>query len=151
MSRSERLKPVVKIVESRERDAARVLGHYQQALNQRRGKLAELESFRNEYSDRFQSAGAQGLGASQVRGFHTFLSNLTAAIQHEQQQVARALQEYEMSKQQWMTTHTKTRALDKVVDRYKKEENRVEQQREQGESDERALRMKSNLRENSSD
>ncbi|MDH5189980.1 MAG: flagellar export protein FliJ [Gammaproteobacteria bacterium] len=140
MTRSDRLKPIVKIAESHEKEAARMLGLQQRLLDQYETKLGELLSWRKEYREQFQQAGKQGIQASKMHDYQAFLQRLDLAISQQRQMIEQAIYHYEQHKKNWQSKRSRTQALDKTVDRFKKQEQREETRKEQKELDEHAQR-----------
>jgi len=134
------MKPVVRVAESREQQAARALGAAQAQLAQARQQLAELQHYRDDYRQRFQQAGATGMGATQLADYQQFLHKLGLAIEQQTQQVAQASREAEAKRTQWFASRGKVRMLDTVVARYQAVEQRQAARQEQREQDERAQR-----------
>lgn len=140
MKRSKRMKPVVRVAENREQQAARALGAAQGRLAQAQQQLAELQHYRDDYRQRFQQAGATGMGAAQLADYQQFLHKLGLAIEQQSQQVAQARREVETRRTQWFTSRGKVRMLDTVVARYRAIEEQQAARQEQREQDERAQR-----------
>ncbi len=138
MKRSKRLQPVVQVAESREQLAARVLGVSQGLLDQAVQQLDELKSYRDNYLQRFQQAGAAGMGAAQLGDYRHFLQKLGLAIEQQTQVIAQAEQEVAAKRSLWFTSRGKVRMLGTVVSRYRCEEERDDMRKEQQEQDERA-------------
>jgi len=143
MTKSERLKPVVRVAESKERDAAKALGDCQRALSEREASLSELLSYRDEYRRRFQQAGCEGLNGSSLQDYQSFLNRLDGAILQQREITEAARRAYEQQKRVWHEKWNRTKVLDKVVDRYRKQEAHLETRREQSEHDERAQHIRS--------
>lgn len=140
MTRSKRLEPVSDLNHSREREAARELGRYQEALNAQQSKLAELAAYREEYSRRYLDTLKGGLGAGTMQEYQHFLGRLSEAIGQQELRVAQAERELESARARWIATRLKAEALDRVMDRYRADEQRARDRREQREEDERAQR-----------
>lgn len=138
MTRSERLTPVTQIAEKRERDAIRIMGECQRSVDDHEKRLIELKAYRDEYCERLRNAGSKGIDPSRLNDYTIFIRKLDEAIVFQGQQITSVKKIYERKKAEWMVLRTKSQALDKVVDKYKKEERRQEDKREQNESDERA-------------
>jgi flagellar FliJ protein len=138
MTKSERLEPVTRFSESKEREAARLLGLAQAAAREQERQLAELQGYLAEY----QAAAVREHGgvqsAERLHDYQRFLSRLNEAIAQQQARVLDAQRECERRRQTWLAAHTHTRALGKVVDRYRAEERRAQGRAEQRELDERA-------------
>lgn len=145
MTKSERLKPVTHLAETRERDAARLMGEQQQHLDQQYRKLDELRGYRAEYAQRMQSAGTNGIGAGQMVEYGNFLRRLDEAARFQQQKIEESKRLLEIRSREWRALRTKTEALNKVVSRFHAEEQRLEDRREQNENDERAQHRRSDF------
>jgi flagellar FliJ protein len=137
MTKSQRLQPVTRVAELRERNAAKALGQSRHRLSETEARLEELLAYREEYARRLQTAGGEGMNAREVSEYHNFLARLNEAITHQQARLAQAHQDYESRRSQWQSQRTHTLALDKVVERYRRQEEHTEGQREQRESDDR--------------
>lgn len=138
MDRSERLEPVTRVARSREQDAARELGEYRKVLDALEARLAELESYRDEYVQRLSTAAAGGMDAVKLVEYRGFIARLNEAISYQEARVRDARTEFERRRRRWSATRTRVAALDKVVSRYETEARKEEERREQKELDERA-------------
>lgn len=138
MTKSQRMKPVTHLAETRERDAARIMGEQQQYLDQQYQKLDELREYRVEYARRMQDAGANGINAGQMVEYGDFLRRLDEAARFQQQKIEESKRLLEIRTREWRALHTKTEALNKVVSRFHAEEQQISERREQNENDERA-------------
>lgn len=145
MTKSKRLRPVVDMMDSREREAARALGEQLAQLTQKQRQLGELLAYRDEYSQRLRAAGGSGMGARQIEEFQRFLDRIGTAIDQQQQQVALAQRGYEEQRRRYFRSRQRAMAVDKVMSRYRQRERQTEQCKEQRESDERAQRMQTKL------
>lgn len=141
MTKSERMKPVQRIAETREQAAARELGQAQRYLQEQQGRLDELCRYRSEYSRQCQEAGSAGISVARFRDLQQFLANLDRAITQQEQVVAVAQQTCQQKMQFWQAAHGRTLSLDKVVAHYQAAERRSAEQGEQKELDERAQRL----------
>lgn len=140
MTKSERVKPIVKVAQNREREAARVFADSQQLLQEREQRLAEVRRYREEYLENYQARGRTGMSAQQMRTYRNFLHKLDAAVEQQEQLVRDAQSALTQQKARWMEKHVRTRALDSMRTRYVTQEQRDLQRIEQKESDERGLR-----------
>jgi flagellar FliJ protein len=140
MNRSKRLQPVQRITESREKDAARVLGEFQKQLLQLQQQLAELERYREEYRNYYQQCGGAGFSAQKLLQLQHFLSKIGQAITQQQQAIINAQAQCELKKKLWFQARSRTHALDKVAERYQQDEQLQENRREQKDNDEFAQR-----------
>jgi flagellar FliJ protein len=140
MSRSKRMQPVQRVAHGREEDAMHKLGQSQRFLDAQQARLEELRAYRDQYSREFAASGESGLDASRVRDYRAFLSRLGEAIQQQEVLVARYQSQHEQTRQRWVESRSHSQAIDKVVDRYRRQERQQQERREQLEHDERAQR-----------
>jgi flagellar FliJ protein len=142
MSTSERFKPIQRIASHRERKAAAALG---ESLKQRQAAVQRLEDLRRyhaEYLERFSQAARCGLSSGQALEYQVFLGKLEAAIDQQEEIVARSEQACENSKADWRGKHSKAKAMDNAVGRMHEAEGRKRVRKEQAESDDRAQRKR---------
>jgi len=140
MTKSDRVKPIVKVAQNREREAARVFADSQHVLQEREQRLAEVRGYRAEYLANYQTKSRSGMSAQQMRTYRNFLLKLDAAVEQQEQLVQVAKYELEQQKARWLEKHVRTQALDNMRTRYVTQEQRDAQRVEQKESDERGLR-----------
>lgn len=137
MTKSKRLKPVATIADTRQRQAARLLGESERALQAREARLTELIAYRDEYITRYER-GNGSITAGQLQDYRVFLSRLNEVIAQQEQLVVQARREYTDKRQRWFALYGKSRALDQAVARFERVERRDAERREQGVLDERA-------------
>ncbi len=146
MTRSRRIRPVVKLARNSEHDAAVNLGLAQRRLSEAKLRLEELLRYREEYSQRFSHSGGQGLRGVDFAEYRMFLNRLNLAIEQQRHQIETIRIETEQQRQAWLGKHVRAEALGKVEERYRREEAHVEDKREQKEMDEYASRSKGPLK-----
>ncbi len=134
------MKPVTHVAEARERNAARALGAARQQLTAAEARLSELCGWRDDYQRRLKTAGGAGMNTREWSEYQIFLARLNDAIARQQEQVGQRRRDYDQTRLDWQSQRTRTLALDKVVERYRRDEIRGEQRREQRETDERGQR-----------
>ncbi len=140
MKKSERMKPVVKVTASKENEAARALGQSNRELQEQEQRLSELEKYRDEYTRYCQQKGSDGISAARFIELQRFLNNLNRAVEQQKQLVEMTQQACAVKKNQWQQARSRTRAMDTVVDRYRQQERRQAERREQKEVDEAGQR-----------
>lgn len=140
MTRSQRMKPVVQVTESRENEAAEAYSRARQALEQQKTQLQELVRYRGEYRLRFEEVGRTGMTGAQLQQMHRFLTQLDRAIEQQQRSLVTAERLCEQRQNSWNQARGKKKAVDKVVDRYRQQEELVDARREQKVIDEMAQR-----------
>lgn len=141
MTKSKRMEPVARVADQRERQAAVEMAEFRRFLDAQQAKLDELNNYRNDYARHFETAGRGGMDAARMADYRRILARLNDAIAYQEQRLVGLHNDYARVRQRWTDTHTRAAALEKVMERYRKEEQREGDRREQGESDERAQRV----------
>lgn len=139
MTRSKRMQPVVNVAATKEQEAARQLGECQREIDARNARLTELLAYQAEYAQRFEASGGQGLDTARIQDYRMFLARLNDAISQQRRLVEVARLEYEKKRTHWLGARQHAHAIDKVVERFKREEDRSQGRREQADTDEHAL------------
>ncbi len=141
MTRTQRIKPVQRLVDDRERDLARTVAQHRHKLATAEAKLGELTRYRADYHAGFQKEVAAGSSGLRLRDYRLFLARLDDAIRQQELAVARARSELEAETQRWHESLRKSKALGVVVDKWRGEERRAADRQDQIETDERASGM----------
>ncbi len=137
---SDRLKPVRRVAENREREAARSFSDAQRRLKEQEDKLQQLRLFEREYQERFESASRGGMSASQLQEYQSFMAKLQITIRQQEVAVEQSRRENGSRKLHWQEKHTRTQAIGKAMERFRREEHQANERKEQKESDEFGLR-----------
>ena len=140
MTRSKRMQPVQRVAQNREQNAVQKLGQSQQNLDAQQARLEELRAYRDQYARDFERSGGSGLDATRIQDYRVFLNRLGEAIRQQETLLEQFCSQHEQTRQQWVETRTHSQAIDKVVHRYRRDERRQLERKEQQEQDERALR-----------
>ena len=134
----ERLTPIHDLAERREADAARLLGEAQRVLEDRLRQLTELENYK-------EPAAGQGpallQSAALIRNRELFRLRLTDAIRFQRNAVTDAKARVENARNAWLAVHQQTKVYEKLIQRSEAENQRRQEQRQQKELDELALRL----------
>lgn len=77
-----------------------------------------------------------------LRDYNAFLARIDAAIRHQQEVIRQVEADTERLRLVWMEQLGRARAMDKVVERYRQEEQRADERRGQRQTDELALRRR---------
>ncbi len=142
MNRSQRLQPVKKIAENREKEAANELGKAQKRLDEMLSRLKELKQYREEYTRNFMTVGAQGMGVARMLEYRAFLAKIDGAVDYQTQVVEQVRRDCDYRQRVWGHLHGRVLALDKVATRYRHQEDLDADRRLQKETDERAQRRR---------
>ena len=142
MKKSVRMASVVKIAESDEQKAALALGECQQQLEMCHQRLEQLRGYRGEYLSAFNEKAGDGISITHMQRFRSFITQLDNGIEEQQRVIGNVQLEVELKRQEWFGKRTKTKAMDKVVEQYRFQEQVIANKRDQKESDERAQVMR---------
>jgi len=140
--KSERFKILQKLAGKYEELAAQSLGKSVGNLDAQKARLSELEKFREEYTQQFQAAGAEGISGSAIQSYQNFISQLGVAIEQQRQTVFSAEIDKSQKKDVWQDKHRTTRIYDKTIEKFSTKEQKDKDRREQKEQDERAHTLK---------
>lgn len=138
MVKSKRFKPIVDLAHDSEREAAKALGAALQRLNDGREQLRQLYAYREEYGQRLQQAGNQGMSGQKLNEYRYFMVKIDAAIESQTTVVEQLQVALEEKKQFWFAKRGRSKALDTVLDHYLQNEARQLDKREQREQDDRS-------------
>jgi flagellar FliJ protein len=140
VTRAQRLQPVQQLAEEKERRLAQRLAACEQRVAEAERKLMELKHYREEYERQFAARAGLGMGATALRDYQVFLARLSEAIRQQTDLAARARTERDAERARWQEAAVRAKAVDHVIERWRLEERRVLERKEQRESDERAQR-----------
>jgi flagellar FliJ protein len=140
MSPSKRLKPVHRFAHNKEQNAARTMGQARKNLEQEEARLLQLKQYHQEYLLRFEQMAREGMTSTQLQEYRAFLAKLDEAINQQQQVVAASMVNHNSQKTNWKQKHSRTQALNKVINRYQEQERQSEDRKEQKESDDQNQR-----------
>lgn len=146
MTKSQRLKPVIKVSDTKERDAARALAESRRILTERQARLVDLNTYREEYTARFSAWGMSATPAILMNEYRIFLANLNAAIAHQEKMIENGQREFDDKLRVWYQARSRVKALNGIVEMHHKEEMHAETQRDQRAEDERSSLAKKNDR-----
>ncbi len=141
MTRTQRIRPVQRIVDERERECAAAVAEARKKLAEAEAKLGELARYRDDYQRGFQNEAAGGASGLRLRDYRLFLARLDEAIRQQESIVVRSRTELEARTQAWHESQRRSKALGLVVDQWKGEERRAAERQDQRETDERAAGM----------
>lgn len=140
MKKSERLKPVKKLAEDREKNAAQNMAESAQTLQAGLYQLEKLARYREEYIAQFKAKGEQGVPAARLIEYQAFVQKIDQAIEHQRQRVETARLDMGQKQQTYQSTYNRKKAVEKVIDQSRAQEHKSGEKREQNEFDDRAQR-----------
>jgi flagellar protein FliJ len=129
------LQPLQQIAETREEEAARRLIEQQRQLSERELRLDELSRYLAEYETLGYAHNPRMLMNRQA-----FLERLREAVAVQERLVQQARSSCNTERARWLLRRRELTTLDQLADTYRRREQRVEQQRDQKQLDEFALR-----------
>jgi flagellar FliJ protein len=141
VKKSQRIKTIVDIKATQEKNALEVLGTVQRKLLSMQAQVEGLRNYRKEYQDRFDQLGIKGVNVAQLLEFRSFIDKLDKAIIGQEQVLGSIEAELMAKRKIWEELHHKTQSLQKVCDSALLVEMKQEAKREQLEQDERASRI----------
>ena len=138
MKKTQRIDMVQRVVDDHERRRAEALALCEQQVREAQSRLQELESYRNTYVQDFSRRAQSGLNGAGVREYQVFLSRLDEALQHQSQIVSQAESARSAELENWRGAARRAAAVGTVATQWHAEERRVQERREQHETDERS-------------
>lgn len=141
MKKSQRIKTIVDIKATQEKNALEALGAVQRKLQNMQNQVDGLINYRQEYRERFEQLGAKGVNVAQLLEFRSFIEKLDKAIIGQERVLDSIDAELKAKRKIWEGLHHKTQSLQKVCDSALVVEMKQEAKREQLEQDERASRI----------
>lgn len=138
MTRSQRLKPVARIADRKQQDAARLFRLSREELEHYRQRLVQMQLYRQDYLARFQESGSRGMSGEQVKDFQIFLGKLDDGISQLRSLIEDSTKSCEINREDWVARRARCQALDGIIEHYRLEEARDTIRREERASDERS-------------
>ncbi|HEY4293914.1 flagellar export protein FliJ [Luteibacter sp.] len=132
-SRADRLQPVVDLAAEKAKDATRALATQQRALADAEHQLVELRRYRNEYAEM-----PSGIGVGALLNRQQFLLKIDMAIVQQLSEVQRRESALDRARKDWTDARGRAKALDTVTTKYREQERKTQDRREQEQADERS-------------
>ncbi|EAR20654.1 flagellar export protein FliJ [Nitrococcus mobilis] len=131
MKRSKRMEPIHHLASARATELAQAYAAQRELLDQEGERMAQLRGFRREYEQKLTVSGGQGIDAYRLRDYNAFLARIDQAIGHQQQSLTHLAAEVEELRRTWLDQWGNARALEQLVARYRRTEQRADAVREQ--------------------
>jgi len=132
--RADRLQPAADQAKQRSEDAVLKLAEQQQRLAKAERQLMELRGYRQEYAT---PPGVGGLTATALMNRQQFVERIDRAIEQQVLEIERQRRLLDQMRGLWRDARAREAALDNVIDRYREQERKAEERREQNDIDER--------------
>ena len=140
MIKSKRFEPIHEVASTSARDLSRLMGDAGRKVADLERQLEQLQAYRDEYvRNSTQSNGA--MDAVKLQNFRSFLERLGEALNQHHKSLDVARQEFDRRRAQWSEKRVEAESLNRVVDRFRKEEQSAADRREQREGDEAGMRL----------
>jgi flagellar FliJ protein len=136
MDRSKRLKPIRKLAQNKEKNAAQELGHALEIQKHELNKLEQLKQYRIEYLDQMQVKVNQGVTGATLQQYHQFLNKLDLAISQQNNVVEQCVTQLETTKAHWQSKRSEAKAISQVMDKMAVKEQQVKDKKESNQTDE---------------
>jgi flagellar protein FliJ len=146
MKKSRRIKTIVDLKATQEKNALEALGTSQRKLLATQTQVESLRKYRQEYQDRFNQLGYAGARVAQLLEFRSFMDKLDKAIAGQEQALNECKTDLITKKNIWEELHHRTQNLQKVCNTALAAEVKQEGKLEQLEQDERISRSARNIR-----
>jgi len=140
MMKSKRFEPIQEIASTAAKDLSRAMGEAGRHVADLERKLQQLQTYRDEYAKNSSQSGSS-MDAVKLQNYRSFLDRLGDAMRQQQKLLEHARAEYEKKRADWSEKRVEAESLGRVVERFRKEEQRAVDQREQREGDEAAMRL----------
>jgi flagellar export protein FliJ len=138
--KSKRFAPIHEIASISARDSGRAMEEAARKVTDLERQLQQLQTYREEYvRNSTQSGGA--IDAVKLQNYRSFLDRLGEAMRQHEKNLEAARAEYERRRTVWSEKRIEAESLGRVVQRFKKEEQRAQDAREQRDGDEVAMRL----------
>ena len=139
MTRSQRLDPLLRVVQQRQDDAARQLAERDKAHAEQEARLDALRRYADEYAS--PPAGGDGtIAPALLANRIAFRAKLDAAVAQQTRVVDSSRQQTEIERTRLMLASRDTKVLEKLAASYRAEEAKADEQRSQRELDDLGAR-----------
>ena len=140
MTRTQRLQPVVRHTNKKERQALQQVAQSQAELEIEKGRLAQLQDYKIEYLQK-KKYDIGVFTPHELQQFNRFMQQLDQTIERQMDLVDLRQQELEEKRKLWTATRIDSKKMHKVVEKLQKQETLELERKEQKALDEFAQRQ----------
>jgi flagellar export protein FliJ len=140
MMKSKRFEPIQEIASTSAKDLSRAMAETGRKVADLESQLERLLSYRDEYV-RNSTQSAATTDVVKLQNYRSFLDRLGEALRQHLKSLDNARAEYERRRAAWSEKRIEAESLGRAVDRFRNEERRAADQREQREGDDAAMRV----------
>jgi len=141
MMKSKRFEPIHEIASTSAKDLSRIMAEAGRKVSELERQLEQLQAYRDEYVRNSTTQGAGAMDAVKLQNYRSFLDRLGEALNQQQKSLDIARNEFDKRRVQWSEKRIEAESLNRVVDRFRKEEQSAADRREQREGDDAAMRL----------
>ncbi len=140
MKRSKRFEPIRDIASTSATDLSRAMGEAGRRVADLERQLEQLKTYRDEYvKNSIQDDGT--MDAVKLQNYRSFLGRLGDAIRQQMTLLDHARAEFENRRLEWSAKRIEAESLGRAIDRFRSEELRDAERREQRDGDDAAMRI----------
>jgi flagellar export protein FliJ len=140
MMKSKRFEPIQEIASTSAKDLSIAMAEAGRKVTDLERQLEQLQAYRDEYvRNSTQAAGA--IDAVKLQNYRTFLDRLGEALRQHLKSLEAARAEFDRRRALWSEKRIEAESLGRAVDRFRLEERRAADRREQREGDDAAMRV----------
>ncbi len=139
--RTKRLQPLLKIASKKQDNAATVLASSNNELKQYQDKLEQMQQYRNEYTNNMSSS---TISIQLLRDKQKFIKQIDQAIEMLKQQIEQLRVKAAHDQTNWLQAKQKNDAYDKIIEKIEITEQKIQDEHEQREIDDRVCKLKTN-------
>ena len=140
MKRSKRFEPIRDIASTSATDLSRAMGEAGRRVADLERQLEQLKTYRDEYVKKsIQDDGT--MDAVKLQNYRSFLGRLGDAIRQQMTLLDHARAEFENRRLEWSAKRIEAESLGRAIERFRSEERRDADRREQREGDDAAMRI----------
>ncbi len=140
MMRSKRFEPIQEIASTSATDLSRAMAEAGRRLAELERQFEQLKTYRDEYT-RNSTESRGTMDAVRLQNYRSFLDRLGEAMRQHVAKLDHARAEYDKRRELWSEKRIEAESLGRAIDRFRKEEQYVAEQREQREGDDAAIRI----------
>ena len=140
MTKSKRFEPIRDIASNYADALSRPMADAARKVADLERQLAQLQTYREEYVRNSAVAGG-AMDAVKLQNYRSFLDRLGEAMRQHTKNLEAARADYERRRQQWSEKRVEAESLGRAVERFRAEEQRAADRRDQHDLDEAAIRM----------
>ena len=145
------LQPLLDLMQTRADEATRKLSQLIAAEQNQRSRLQMLETYREEYAQRFRDAAAQGISPQTLRNYQDFMVRIDEAISQQRTVVESSVRSTKAGQDHWHSQNRQLKAIDTLSVRHEARERVRDSRQEQKILDEYSTRQYSQNGDTDSD